>query len=84
MPAVYGQITGRKALPTQITAAMILISNQQRNLIVRYLESYCEHLQGSDTRTYNTKRLVRILVRRLKAKHPVDAAKLKPKAAKTE
>lgn len=81
MPAVYGQITGRKTLPAQITAAMILISNQQRDQIVKYLESYCNQLQGSDTRTYNTKRLASILVRRLRAKHPVDAAKLKPKAA---
>lgn len=49
---------------------MIMISNKQRDDIVRYLEQYCERVQGDDLRTINAKRLVGILIRKLRAKQP--------------
>lgn len=47
---------------------MIIISNKQRDDILRYIDLMCEALQGNDTRTFNTKRLARNLANRLKAK----------------
>lgn len=55
---------------------MIIISNKQRDDILRYIDLMCEALQGKDTRTYNTKRLARNLANRLKAKQPFDASDL--------
>lgn len=51
---------------------MIIISNSQRDQIVRYLDMLCDSLQGTDTRTYNTKRLARILSKKLQGKKPVS------------
>lgn len=55
---------------------MIVISNKQRDDIVRYLDLLCQTLQGNDTRTYNTKRLARILSKRLNAKKPIPSDEL--------
>jgi len=55
---------------------MIIISNRQRDDILRYIDLLCETLQGKDTRTYNTKRLARNLASRLKAKQPFAASDL--------
>lgn len=55
---------------------MIIISNRQRDDILRYIDLLCDALQGKDTRTYNTKRLARNLAARLKAKQPFDASEL--------
>lgn len=55
---------------------MIVISNKQRDDIVRYLDLLCQTLQGTDTRTYNTKRLARILSKRLDAKQPIPSDEL--------
>jgi len=55
---------------------MILISNKQRDDIVKYIDLMCEALTGSDNRTYNTKRLARKLAKQLRAKQPLpDTAK---------
>lgn len=50
---------------------MILISNKQRDDIVRYLEQLHGRLQGNDLRTINARRLVGILIRRLREKRPI-------------
>lgn len=50
---------------------MILISNKQRDDIVRYLEQLHGRLQGNDLRTINARRLVGILIRRLRNKKPI-------------
>lgn len=55
---------------------MIVISNKQRDDIVRYLDLLCQTLQGDDTRTYNTKRLARILSKRLDEKQPISSDEL--------
>ena len=55
---------------------MIIISNKQRDDILRYIELLCENLKGQDTRTYNTKRLAHNLAQRLKAKQPFAASDL--------
>lgn len=55
---------------------MIVISNKQRDDIVRYLDLLCQALHGDDTRTYNTKRLARILSKRLNAKQPISSEEL--------
>lgn len=55
---------------------MILISNKQRDDIVRYLDTLCQCLTGRDSRTVNTKRLARNLAKGLKAKQPFDASAL--------
>ena len=56
---------------------MIIISNSQRDQILRYIDILCESLTGEDTRTYNTKRLAKNLARRLKAKESVSAEELR-------
>lgn len=58
---------------------MIVISNKQRDDIVRYLDLLCQTLQGTDTRTYNTKQLARILSKRLNAKQPISSDELTDK-----
>ena len=50
---------------------MILISNKQRDDIVRYLEQLHGRLDGDDLRTINARRLVGILIRRLREKRPI-------------
>lgn len=55
---------------------MIVISNKQRDDIVRYLDLLCQSLTGADTRTYNTKRLARILSKNLESKEPIAHDKL--------
>lgn len=50
---------------------MIVISNKQRDDIVRYLEQLHGRLQGTDLRTINARRLVGILIRRLRDKKPI-------------
>lgn len=56
---------------------MIIISNSQRDQILRYIDILCESLTGEDTRTYNTKRLAKNLARRLRAKESVSAEELR-------
>ena len=55
---------------------MIVISNKQRDDIVRYLELLCQTLEVTDTRTADTKRLARILSKRLDAKQPISSDEL--------
>lgn len=50
---------------------MILISNKQRDDIVRYIDLMCEALTSNDLRTFNTKRLARKLAKQLRQKQPV-------------
>lgn len=50
---------------------MIVISNKQRDDIVRYLDQLHGRLQGNDLRTINARRLVGILIRRLRNKKPI-------------
>lgn len=56
---------------------MIIISNSQRDQILRYIDLLCESLTGTDTRTYNTKRLAKNLAKRLMAKESVSADELR-------
>lgn len=51
---------------------MIVISNKQRDDIVRYLDFLCGKVPGNDLRTINTKRLAGSLVKKLKAKKPLS------------
>lgn len=51
---------------------MIVISNKQRDDIVRYLEYLCGKVNGDDLRTINTKRLAGTLVRKLREKKPLS------------
>lgn len=55
---------------------MIIISNSERDQIVRFIDILCQVLKGDDTRTYNTKRLARNLQKRLRNKQPVSANEL--------
>ena len=58
---------------------MIVISNQQRDDIVRYLDILCEDLKECgqrDTRLYNTRRRAAILRKQLMKKQPVLASEL--------
>lgn len=50
---------------------MILISNRQRDDMMRYIRLMCECMRGTDNRTYNTKRLAKKLYRALEAKQPL-------------
>ena len=50
---------------------MIIISNAQRDQVVRYLNVLCGILDGKDTRSHNIKRLSRKLIAQLEAKRPV-------------
>lgn len=51
---------------------MIIISNAQRDQVVRYLNVLCGILNGKDTKSYNIKRLSRKLIAQLEAKLPVQ------------
>lgn len=51
---------------------MIIISNAQRDQVVRYLNVLCGKLNDKDTKTYNIKRLSRKLIAQLEAKLPVQ------------
>ncbi len=56
---------------------MIMISNKQRDDIVRYLTEFTEGMQSvKSTRAYNTRRLARKLVQVLSAKKPVPLSEL--------
>lgn len=50
---------------------MIIISNAQRDQVVRYLNVLCGILDGKDTRSHNIKRLSRKLIAQLETKRPV-------------
>lgn len=52
---------------------MIVISNRQRDDLVRYIDLLCERLQGKSTREINTKRLALKLKRTLLEKQPLTA-----------
>lgn len=52
---------------------MVIISNSQRDQIVRYLDILCTTLQDDNLRQYNTKRLAKILSRKLQSKPTVSA-----------
>ena len=56
---------------------MIIISNSQRDQILRYLDLLCESLTGDDNRSYNMRRLAKNLARRLRAKESVSADELR-------
>lgn len=56
---------------------MIIISNSQRDQILRYLDMFCDSLPGDDLRSFNTRRLARNLAKRLRAKESVSAAELR-------
>ena len=51
---------------------MIVISNKQRDDIVRYLEFLCGRVKDDDLRMINTKRLAGTLVRKLREKKPLS------------
>lgn len=56
---------------------MIMISNKQRDDIVRYLTEFTEGMQNvKSTRAYNTRRLARKLTQVLSAKKPVPLSEL--------
>lgn len=56
---------------------MIMISNKQRDDIVRYLTEFTEGMQSvKSTRAYNTRRLARKLVQVLSEKKPVPLSEL--------
>jgi len=56
---------------------MIMISNKQRDDIVRYLTEFTEGMQSvKSTRAYNTRRLARKLVQVLSTKKPVPLSEL--------
>jgi len=50
---------------------MIIISNAQRDQVVRYLNVLCGILNDKDTKSYNIKRLSRKLIVQLEAKRPI-------------
>lgn len=52
---------------------MIVISNSQRDYIVKYIDLMCEALTGKDNKTYNTIRMARKLQNQLIAKQPLTA-----------
>ena len=51
---------------------MIIISNAQRDQVVRYLNVLCGILNDKDTKSYNIKRLSRKLIVQLEAKRPIQ------------
>ena len=54
-----------------------MISNKQRDDIVRYLTEFTEGMQNvKSTRAYNTRRLARKLAQVLSAKKPVPLSEL--------
>lgn len=56
---------------------MIIISNSQRDQILRIIDLFCQPSDGDDNRTYNTKRIARTLAKRLRAKESVSADELR-------
>ena len=56
---------------------MIIISNSQRDQILRIIEQLCQPKQGDDNRTYNVKRIARNLAKRLREKESVSADELR-------
>lgn len=55
---------------------MILISNRQRDEIVRYLSEYAAMRGDGGNRAYNARRLAALLARQLAARKPVDKGRL--------
>lgn len=55
---------------------MVIISNQQRDDIERFLTAYTATLDTKRTRDYNTRRLVMKLLRGLERKKPVPFSDL--------
>lgn len=55
---------------------MIIISNSQRDEIVRYLTDYCDNTQADGTRAFNARRLARKLARTLTKKQSVERSEL--------
>jgi len=55
---------------------MILISNSQRDEIVRYLVAFAATAGDGGTRDYNARRLARKLARALDGKRPVPSGEL--------
>lgn len=57
---------------------MYIISNKQMENIISYIEAWKDGVQveEKDTRTYNKVRLANILVKKLKAKHPLSKPEL--------
>lgn len=56
---------------------MVIISNSQRDYIVKYLGLLCDTLQGDSTKVYNTKRIARKLVKNLQSRPVVSGKKVK-------
>lgn len=52
---------------------MIVISNSQRDYIVKYIDLMCKAMTGKDNKTYNTIRVARKLRNQLIAKQPLTA-----------
>ena len=50
-----------------------MISNRQRDELVKFLDLLCERLNGKTTKEYNTKRLALKLSRTLSKKQPLTA-----------
>ena len=57
---------------------MYIISNKQMEDIIKYVETWEEGVQLKDcsAKTYNSVRLARILLKRLKAKQPFSKSEL--------
>lgn len=51
---------------------MVIISNRQRDEIVRYLSEYAAMRGDGGNRAYNARRLAALLARQLAARKPVD------------
>lgn len=54
---------------------MVIISNSQRDYIVKYLGLLCDTLQGDSTKVYNTKRIARKLAKNLQSRLVVSGKK---------
>ena len=63
--------------PSEEPSAEPVFTRYQRDQILRYIDLLCESLTGTDTRTYNTKRLAKNLAKRLRAKESVSADELR-------
>ena len=55
---------------------MIVISNQQRDEIVRFLNEYSGVIDTKRTRGYNTRRIIRKLTQALEVKRPFPVFEL--------
>ena len=55
---------------------MFIISNSQRDLILRVIDTLCGEVKGEDNRTYNIKRMARRFAKTLRGKQPVNGSEL--------